>query len=262
MPVTIAVENRIATLILDRPDKLNALDPAHLMELRAQLSRASADPEVRVLVLTGSGKSFSVGADLTASREAEFGVAEALGFDLETSGSRGLYIRLLDLADLKIRKPLIAAVNGFCLGGGLELALQCDMIIASETASFGLPEAVVASIPGAGGVPNLLRAIPRSVAMHMLLTGERISATRAFEIGLVSALHSAGSFEAEVASLAARIAGNGPLAIQMIKMLAQQGSTQSMQLTEMAWGLLRDTDDRNEARRAFAEKRPAKFVGR
>lgn len=259
--------SRVATITLDRPDKLNALDVEHLIELRAQLCRASADSETSVIVLTGGGtKSFCVGADLTASRGEEVGVAEAFGFDLETSGQRGLYIRLLDLSGLNIRKPVIAAVNGYCLGGGLELALQCDFIVASEAASFGLPEVVVASLPGAGGVPNLLRAIPRSVAMHMLLTGERITAPRALEVGLASAIYPERSFASDVFALAARIAANGPLAIQMIKMLALQSEAlaprQSLQLTELAWGLLRDTKDRDEGRRAFAEKRQPRYSGR
>src|ERR1700730_4213673 len=267
MAITSAVQDRIATITMDRPEKLNALDPAHLIELRAHLSRASADTAVGVIVVTGSGaKSFCAGADLTAPRNAEVGVAQAFALDLEASGSRGLYIRLLDLSDLHLRKPIIAAINGFCLGGGLELALQCDLIAASESATFGLPEVAVASLPGGGGVPNLLRAIPRAVAMRMLLTGERITARRALQIGLVSDVWPAQTFSAEVRSLAALVAANGPLAVQMVKMLAQQSAAmppaQAMQMTELAWGLLRDTADRAEGRRAFADKRKPEYNGR
>src|ERR1700688_3572474 len=207
MAITSAVKDRIATIRMDRPEKLNALDPAHLIELRAHLSRASADTAVGVIVVTGAGtKSFCVGADLTAPGDAKAGVAEAFGLDLEASGSRGLYVRLLDLSDLHLRKPVIAAVNGFCLGGGLELALQCDLIVASDTASFGLPEVRVASLPGGGGVPNLLRAIPRAIAMRMLLTGERINGAQALQYGLVGDLFPAAEFMARTRDLASRIA--------------------------------------------------------
>jgi E-phenylitaconyl-CoA hydratase len=188
MAITSAVQDRIATIRMDRPEKPNALDPAHLIELRAHLSRASADTAVGVIVVTGAGaKSFCVGADLTAPGDAEAGVAEAFGLGLEASGSRGLYVRLLDLSDLHLRKPVIAAVKG-------------------------------------SGVPNLLRAIPRAFAMRMPLTGERIAASRALEIGLVSDVWPAQAFTNVVRSLATRVAANGHLAIQMVKMLAQQSA--------------------------------------
>src|ERR1700692_4322381 len=189
MPINFTIADRVAVVTLDRPEKLNALDPAHLKALRDTLADLSADPDVNVIVLTGKGdRAFCVGADLAATKESEAGVAEGFGFDPEQSGERGLYIRLLDLSGLQLRKPLIAAVNGYCLGGGLELALQCDLIVASEDASFGLPEVAVASLPGANGIAALLRAIPRAVAMRMVLSGERIDAKAALAAGLVSDL--------------------------------------------------------------------------
>jgi E-phenylitaconyl-CoA hydratase len=265
MPIEHTKDNGIATITLNRVEKLNALDAEHVSALRAALSEADADAGVRVIILTGRGeRSFCVGADLTASLEQQRGVAEAFGFDLEQSGKHGLYIRLFDLSTLRIRKPIIGAINGFCLGGGLELALQCDLIVASDTASFGLPEVRVASLPGGGGVPNLLRAIPRAIAMRMLLTGERINGAQALQYGLVGDLFPAAEFMARTRDLASRIADNGPLAIQLVKMLATQPSAtgSALQLTELSWGLLRDTDDRLEGRRAFSEKRKPRYLGR
>ncbi|MGO7733462.1 enoyl-CoA hydratase/isomerase family protein [Rhizobium leguminosarum] len=267
MTITVVSENAIATITIDRQDKLNALDVDHLVDLRLQLSAASSDPSVRVIVITGAGqKAFCVGADLTSKRTGEVSPAEAFALSLDDSGERGLYIRLFDLSGLNIRKPLIAAVNGFCLGGGLELALQCDLILASETASFGLPEVIVSSLPGGGGVPNLLRAIPRPVAMRMLLTGERIDASRALEIGLVSDITSAAELAALTGRIANRIGENGPVAVQLVKMLAVQcenlSASQAFQLTELAWSLLRDTEDRKEGKAAFAEKRKPQYAGR
>lgn len=267
MAITHSVEDRVGTITLDRPEKLNALDPDHLLALRRHLAELSSNPGVNVIVVTGRGdRAFCVGADLTTAPARDTGVAEAFAMDLERSGEHGLYIRLFDLSGLQIRKPVIAAVNGFCLGGGLELALQCDLVVASDKASFGLPEVAVASLPGGGGATNLMRAIPRAVAMRMLLTGERIDARRALEVGLVSDVWPAEDFAKETRTLAHRIADGGPLAVQMIKMLATQSALmpgpQAFQLTELAWGLLRDTADRREGRQAFAEKRKPSFAGR
>jgi E-phenylitaconyl-CoA hydratase len=267
MTIKRITEGAVAIILIDRPEKLNALDAEHLTELRGQLANAAADPAVRVIILSGGdGRAFCVGADLTAGRADEVGPAEAIGLSLEESGQKGLYIRLFNLQSLQIRKPLIASVNGLCLGGGLELALQCDFIIASETASFGLPEVAVSSLPGGGGVPNLLKAIPRGVAMRMLLTGDRIDAHRALALGLVTEICPPAELSFRTAQVAGKIAENGPLAVQLVKMLAinsdDASSAQAFQMTELAWGLLRDTADRREGRMAFAEKRKPLFVGR
>jgi E-phenylitaconyl-CoA hydratase len=156
-------------------------------------------------------------------------------------------------------------VNGHCLGGGLELALQCDLRVAADTTSFALPEVKVGSVAGVCG-PLLLRAVPAAHAMKLLLTGARIDAAEALRIGLVSDVWPAARLPEEARALAEAIAANAPLSVAATKRLARETEVLPratlLDLTEMAFGMLKDTEDRAEGRRAFAEKRPPRFVGR
>ncbi|MFM0717591.1 enoyl-CoA hydratase-related protein [Paraburkholderia strydomiana] len=267
MAIHYAVTDHIATVTLERPDALNALDLASLGDLRDALSRARDDDDVRVIVLTGAGqKSFCVGADLKKTLPPSTGFGTSFVKSIDRSAAEGVYVRLMDLTSLRIFKPIIAAINGYCLGGGLELALQCDLRVASTHAVFGLPEAVVGSIPAVCGIQSLQRAVPSAIAMKMLLTGCRIDASYAERIGLVSDLTAPDSLMDTARELATVIADNGPLALQMIKKVVETSSnvplTQAIEFTELAWGVIRDSEDRIEGRKAFAERRKPRFRGR
>lgn len=267
MTIRYAVSAHVATLTLDRPEALNALDLDTLVELRVRLTEARDDDDVRVIVITGAGtKSFCVGADLKRSLPPSTSFGASFVKPLERAGAEGIYVRLMELGSPRIFKPLIAAINGYCLGGGLELALQCDLRIASKSAVFGLPEAVVASIPGVCGIQALQRAVPSAIAMKMLLTGGRIDAAYAHRVGLISDLTEPEALLEESLQLARTIAANGPLAVQMIKKVIETSANvplaQALEFSEMAWGALRDSEDRIEGRKAFAEKRAPRYAGR
>jgi E-phenylitaconyl-CoA hydratase len=267
MTVRFDTRGAVAVLTLDRPQALNALDLDALRELRAHLVTVRDRPDLRVAVITGSGdRAFCAGADLKGTRASPASYAEALFRSTEASADLGLYVRLMDLTDLGLSKPLVAAINGHCLGGGLELALQCDLRVASVTATFGLPEARVGSIPAVSGLHRLLKAVPAAHAMQMALTGERIKADEAWRIGLVTEVLEPAALMERALVLAAAIAANAPLAVQALRRLSRQtqhlSDVDAQQLTELTWGVLRDTHDRAEGRQAFADKRLPVYAGR
>ena len=248
--VLLAVDGPVAEITLNRPHVLNALDPAALRLLRAHLAACRDDVAVRVVVLTGAGeRAFCVGTDLKA-----------------TAGAGDDYIGLYALHDLALWKPMIAAVDGHCVGGGLELALQCDLRIASTRATFALPEARVGSFPGGGGVTMLLERLPRAIALEMMLCATPLPAEAALAHGLVSALHAPEALRAAARALADRVAACAPLSVQAIKRVAFESAGLStpdaFARARQAFAALMDTEDRAEGRRAFAEKRAPWFVGR
>jgi E-phenylitaconyl-CoA hydratase len=258
MTIDVSVQDSIAQIVLNRPEALNAIDPDMRERLRQVWVRVNEDDDIRVAVLTGAGdRAFCVGSDLKKTPPPPESYAQ------RTFGqARSDHL----LATLQTDKPLICAVNGLAVGGGLEIALACDIRIASESASFGLSEVRVGSIPGAGGTQRLPRMIGHSVAMQMLLTGDRIDAAEAYRVGLVSELCSPEALLPRAREIATRIAANAPLAVRAVKRLVQQGADMPLAtavgVENYVWGLLRDTEDRIEGRRAFQEKRPPEYRGR
>jgi E-phenylitaconyl-CoA hydratase len=267
MSIRLEIAEAVAILTIDRPDALNALNIEALRELRAHLVEVRERSDLRAAVITGSGtRAFCAGADLKGTQASPATYPEAVFRSTESSADLGLYVRLMDLTDLCLWKPVVVAVNGHCLGAGLEIALQCDVRIASLNATFGLPEAKVGSIPAVSGLHRLLKAIPSAHAMQMALTGERITAAEAHRIGLVTEVVEPAALMGRALSIAEVIATNAPLAIQAIKRLSRQtqhlSDVDAQQLTELYWGVLRDTRDRLEGRQAFTEKRAPVYLGR
>jgi E-phenylitaconyl-CoA hydratase len=260
-------DGHVAEITINRPDALNALDVDALVLLRRHLIACRDDRDVRAIIVTGAGeRAFCVGSDLKRSVPDERSYAETMVLGDEQSVASGNYVRYLMLHHLQLWKPLIAAVNGHCVGGGLELALQCDLRVASTKASFGLPEVKVGSFPGVGGVPMLLRKLPAAIAMKLMLTADRLDAQQALHYGLVSDVWEPGELLPRARRLAQRIAANGPLAVAALKRLAQDTEglplPAAYDLTEHFFGMLKNSQDRIEGRRAFAEKRTPNFTGR
>ena len=257
MPVTMEVRDFIATVTLDRPEAMNAIDSESAAQLHEAWNEISIRKDVRVGILTGAGeRAFCTGADLKKTMPPAESFAE-LHF--------GPRVGLPPVSTLRTPKPMIAAINGFALGGGLEMAMLCDIRIAASTAVFGLPEVCIGSIPAGGGTQRIVRAVGQSDAMLMLLTGERIDAQEALRIGLVSRVVPSAELLATAHSIARCIASNAPLAVAAAKRLAEVGRelplAAGLELEQQSFGNLRDSEDRIEGRRAFAEKRAPSFQG-
>ena len=248
-------EAPIATVQLDRPEVLNALSEELMDELVVALEQLDGDAEIRCIVLTGGEKAFAAGADIKKSF-VEATPASMLEQDLTTRWER---VR-------RIRKPIIAAVSGYCLGGGCELAMTCDIIVASETAQFGQPEVNLGIIPGAGGTQRLTRAVGKYRAMEIILTGRRVKADEAKAIGLVAQVYPAASWLDDAKALARTIAEKPPIAIRLateaIDLAANSTLDAGLEFERKAFYLLFSTEDKKEGVDAFMTKRKAVFKGK
>lgn len=257
MAISLEIVDHIAVMTFNRPEVMNAIDPETQDEFIAICKEVKENPEIWVLVLTGAGeKAFCTGADMKKTLPPK----ESFG-SLFVNSNAYMFIQ-----ELNMNKPIICAINGYALGGGLELALACDIRIAAEHASFGLPEVKSATMPGAGGTQRLARMIPYAYAMKMLLTGDRIDADEAQRLGLITDVVPIEELMPTAMAMAEKICNNGPLAVRAVKMACQNGYNmtleQGIQYEQLLWGSLRDSEDRIEGRKAFAEKRKPEFKGR
>ena len=247
--MTVVRTERVGSALLitiDRPEARNAVDAATAAELSAALDELEATPELRVGVLTGAGGTFSAGMDLKAALQGESPEIPGRGFG--------------GLTEAELTKPLIAAVEGFAMGGGFELALGCDLIVAAENAKFGLPEVKRGLIAAGGGVVRLPERIPHHLAMEILLTGEPINGIRAGSLGLANRVVTAGETAAVALQLAEQIALNAPLALAAVKNVVRASDRWAAQRTEIA--KLMTSADVREGMTAFAERRAPQWTGR
>ncbi|QJW55002.1 2,3-dehydroadipyl-CoA hydratase [Serratia plymuthica] len=247
-------QRRVVTLTLHRPEARNALSTPCLEQLVYRLEQADADAGVGAVVIAGAARFFAAGADLRELQQQDLPTALADRRPL-------LWQRLAQFS-----KPLLAAVNGYALGAGCELALACDLIICGESARFGLPEITLGLIPGAGGTQRLIRCVGKSLAGQMVLTGEAINATRALQAGLVSEVCVDALTLERAQQIAERISLQAPLALraakQALKQAEEVGLSQGLAFERQQFVALAATDDRREGIAAFFEKRTPNYQGR
>ena len=251
------IRDGVATVTVNRPDKLNALNDQVMAELGDAAERITTAPEIRGAIITGAGaKAFIAGADIgDLSRQGPFdGKARAMR-------GQGVLRRLETCG-----KPVIAAVNGYALGGGCELAMACHLRLASDTAKFGQPEVKLGIAPGYGGTQRLPRLVGKGIALHLILSGEMIDAQEAYRIGLVNKVVPAADLLAESEKVLRGILAMAPLAVRLCLEAVDQGLEMTLDegllLEANHFGLLAATHDMKEGTAAFLEKRPARFEGR
>ncbi len=250
------VDQRIAVVTVDRPQALNALNAATLDELEALFGRLAQDPEIGAVILTGAGeKAFVAGADLKE-------LARLSAVQARRTAARG---QAVFAAIEDFPKPVIAAVNGFCLGGGCELAMSCHIRIASDNARFGQPEVKLGLTPGYGGTQRLPRLVGKGRALELILSGQMIDADEAFRIGLVNRVVAFTDLLAECRKLAAKILANAPLALSLSIEAVNRGMdiplSEALALEAALFGVACSSHDMREGTSAFLEKRPPRFQG-
>ncbi len=251
--VETSVDGRVGLCRLNRPEARNALSPGLRGELAEAVERFDADEEINCIVIAGDDDAFAAGADVKALADRSL--------DKELSPGEPFWRRMAS-----VRTPMIAAVSGWALGGGCELAMLCDMIVASETAEFGQPEITLAIIPGGGGTQRLTRTAGKARAMELILTGRRFTAQEAKEIGLVNEVTGKREWLERAMDLAHVVAGRPPLAARLAKeaiLTAEEtGLTAGVEAERRLFGVAMATEDRVEAMQAFLEKRRPDFHGR
>lgn len=252
-PLRLKIDDRIAVITLDQPDRLNALDVPMRQALHDAFVGLNANPDIRAIIVTGGETVFAAGADIR------------LLADKSPSAVRGLGFAEFWRPLAESPKPVIAAVCGYALGAGCELALMCDIIVADPTAQFGQPECKVGIMPGAGGSQRLIRTLGKQAASLLLMTGATLPAERAFQLGLVSELADTGACLGAAQKIAGRIARMPPLAIAAIKQSLAAGADlplpAALAMENREFLLLFDTQDQKEGMAAFLEKRQADFKG-
>jgi enoyl-CoA hydratase len=252
--VLVERDGRVGVVLMNRPKQLNALSGELMDAVVGAVTGLDGDLEIRAIVLGGDERAFAAGADIAE-------LAAGTPISLYESRRIDQWDTIRDL-----RTPVVAAVSGFCLGGGCELAMLCDLVVASETAKFGQPEINLGVLPGAGGTQRLTRAVGKAVAMDMILTGRMLSAREALAAGLVARVVAKEAWLTEAKRVAAEIAAKGPIAVRLAKEAVDKAFEAPLavgiEFERRAFYLARASEDAGEGLNAFVEKRPPDFKGR